>query len=184
MFNKIVMYSHDIHLVYKVFMTDNDLFSFEFHSLIPSLDCKTILDAENSTTLKLFGRTRNFESICANVIGHLPYFYISIEADGIDSISPFGNEEVILALGINSESFKLSYVEKIPFYNFHEGAQKFLKIECCSEAVRKRLINFIKDSTSLQYTLYEVSRFERFQHLAFFLRPTFHLPCNSCLISE
>ena len=141
-------------------MADNAPFSFEFHSLIPILDCKTILDAENCTTVKLFGRTRTFKSVCANVIGHLPYFYISYATDEIDLASPFGNEENISVVGINSGSFKLSLIEKIPFYNFHEGTQKFLKIECCSETTRKRLINFIKDSTTLKYTLYEVSFFQ------------------------
>ena len=138
-------------------MIENDTFSFEFHSLIPNLDSKTVFDAENSTTLKIFGRTQNFESICANVIGHLPYFYVTAACE-IDVISPFENE-VISAFGINSDSFKLSIVEKIPFYNYHEGTVNFLKIECCSETVRKKLINFIKDSPSLQYTLYEVSLF-------------------------
>lgn len=139
-------------------MIENETFSFEFHSLIPTLDCKTVANAENSTTLKIFGRTRNFDSVCANVIGHLPYFYINASTE-IDFASPFGTEETISAFGINSGSFKLSLVEKIPFYNYHEGTLNFLKIECCSETIRKKLINFIKDSTNLQYTLYEVGQF-------------------------
>lgn len=139
-----------------MFMNETVLFSFEFHSLIPCLDCKTVADAENCATLKIFGRTRQFKSICANVIGHLPYFYISSVSGELDLKSPFGNEETFSAFGINSESYKLSLIEKIPFYNFHEGTRTFLKIECCSEAIRKRMINFIKDSITLEYNIYEV----------------------------
>lgn len=137
-------------------------FTFEFHSLIPCFDCKRVTDAENRTTLKIFGRTRHFDSICANIIGHLPYFYISQLSGELDLKSPFGNEETISAFGINSESFKLSVIEKIPFYNFYEGTHTFLKIECCSEIIRKRLIDFIKDSTNLHYNLYEVRFLRKF----------------------
>ena len=134
-----------------------DMFSFEFHSLLPVSVCKTINEAENSTTLKLFGRTKNFASVCANVVAHLPYFYLGHSAEN-NLESPFLHVQEFSSIGISFSSFKISNVDKVPLYNYYEGQQKFLKVECCSESVRKRLINFIKDSPNLYYTLYEVSR--------------------------
>lgn len=136
-------------------MTDSEIFTFEFHSIIPIQGSKTINDALKTTTLKLFGRTRELKSVCANVVGHLPYFYVMCHLD-LDLTQPFGSESKLQEFSINSNSFQIELIEKIPFYNFHEGTQKFLKIECCSEAVRKRLVNFVKDSPDLYFTLYEV----------------------------
>lgn len=133
-------------------------FSFEFHSLISISDCKTVFDAAEMTTIRVFGRTKNNESVCANIKAFSPYFYLWCP-DIIQFLeSPFGADTAFLELGINKNSFKISLIEKIPFYSFHEGMQKFIKVECCSEPVRRCLINFVKDSPNLFYTLYEVLR--------------------------
>lgn len=138
-------------------MADSKIFIFEFHSLVPIQESKTVNDALKNTTLKLFGRTRDFKSVCANVIGHLPYFYISCHDSDLDLSYPFGNENKLQEFSINVSSFRAILIEKVPFYNFYEGTQKFVKIECCSEAVRKRMVNFVKDSPNLYFTLYEVN---------------------------
>lgn len=131
-------------------------FSFEFHSLVPISECKTISDASNMTTIRLFGRTENNESVCANITAFSPYFYLWCP-DIIQFLeSPFGTDTALSKLGIKKNSFRTSLIEKVPFYSFHEGMQKFIKVECCSEPVRKHLINFVKDSPNLFYTLYEV----------------------------
>lgn len=138
-------------------MVDSEYFTFEFHSLVPVQESKTVSDALKNTTLKLFGRTRDFKSVCANVIGHLPYFYVSCHDSSFDLSYPFGSETKLQEFSIDIHSFRIALVEKFPFYNFYEGAQKFIKIECCSESVRKRLVNFVKDSPDLYLTLYEVN---------------------------
>lgn len=138
-------------------MADSEYFTFEFHSLVPVQESKTVSDALKNTTLKLFGRTRDFKSICANVIGHLPYFYVSCNDSSFDLSYPFGRETELQEFSIDINSFRIVLVEKVPFYNFYYGAQKFLKIECCSESARKRLVNFIKDSPQLYLNLYEVN---------------------------
>lgn len=134
----------------------HDIFSFEFHSLAPVSNCKTIIDAQKSATVKLFGRTRNYESVCVHVIAHLPYFYILSDTNNFNLNYSFGSKINLHELGINESSFIVTVVEKIPFYNFHVGMKQFAKVECCSEFVRKRLVNFIKDSPNLYFTLYEV----------------------------
>lgn len=152
-------------------MLEDNIFSFEFHSLVPISDCKTLNDAENSTTLRLFGRTKCFKSVCVNVIAHLPYFFLSPDtSESIDilRLSPFGNENILTGVNVDASSFRVSVVEKKPFYNYYEGWKKFMKIECCSEIIRKRLINLVKDSPNLYYTLYEVS-FISFSHILTFL---------------
>lgn len=138
-------------------MADSDFFSFEFHSLVPFQGNETINNALNNTTLKLFGRTRDFKSVCANIIAHLPYFYVTTNDPSLDLTYPFGNENKLKELAIDTNSFRTKLIEKIPFYNFYEGTQKFIKIECCSESVRKRLVNLVKDSPDLYFNLYEVN---------------------------
>ena len=141
-------------------MIDQEFFAFEFHSLVPIQECKTINDALKTSTLKIFGRTRDFKSVCANVVAHLPYFYVVSSHDSnIDLNFPFGTEKKLQEFLIDVNSFRTSVVEKMPFYNFYEGTQKFIKIECCSEMVRKRLMNFVKDSADVYFTLYEVTCF-------------------------
>jgi hypothetical protein len=154
MLNKIVK----SYPVYRVkYMTDSKIFAFEFHSLVTVQENKTLNDALKNTTLKMFGRTRDFKSVCANVIGHFPYFYISCQdSDLLDLSYPFGSETKLQELSIDVNSFRVVLVEKVPFYNFYNGTQKFFKIECCSESVRKKLVNFVKDSPDLYLTLYEV----------------------------
>lgn len=140
-------------------MSDNDtILTFEFHSLIPISNCKTIIDSENSITLRLFGRTKHFQSVCVNVLAHLPYFYILPNSDAeFNPQLPFGDENALSEIDMNINSFKTSIIERKPFYNYFEGSHNFLKIECSSEVVRKRLIDFVKDSPNLYYTLYEVN---------------------------
>jgi hypothetical protein len=129
-----------------------EYFTFEFHSLSAVNECKKCTDTSKNPTVKLFGRTRSYESVCVNVFGYMPYFYIS----GLESMQ-FEHDEKFIQLNISSESYRTTLVEKVPFYNFYEGVKKFLKIECCSETVRRQLINYIKDSPHFQLNLYEVS---------------------------
>lgn len=163
-------------------MSCNDnIFSFEFHSLFPISDCKNLIDADNSATLRLFGRTKQLQSVCVNVFGHLPYFYLCPNSCAeFNPQSPFGNENALSEIDISISSFKTSNIVKKPFYNYFEGAQQFLKVECCSDVIRKRLINFFKDSPSLHYTLYEVIFvFVKFQFDnilgTYFLRTAIHV---------
>ena len=102
-------------------MAGSENFTFEFHSLVPIQENKTINDALKNTTLKLFGRTRDFKSVCANVIGHLPYFYILFHDFDLDLLYPFGSEAKLQEISIDANSFRVILVEKVPFYNFYEG---------------------------------------------------------------
>lgn len=135
-------------------------FSFEFHFLISTTECKSIADTLKYPCLRLFGRTKLNQSICVNVLNVCPYFYVNCEEDTVDIIPefPFGSVEVMAASGINFDStIKTSLITRIPFYHFYDGTRKFIKIECCSESVRKKLVEYLKTCTELNYTLYEVS---------------------------
>lgn len=151
----------------------HDIFSFEFHSLVPVSECKTMLDAQKSPTVKLFGRTRNYASVCAHVVAHFPYFYILSDNSEFNGDSPFGNKMILQEIGIIDSSFRITTVEKVPFYNFHEGTRKFAKVECCSEFVRKRLVNFIKDSPNLYFTIFEVMFFSVQHNFFHYIVPYF-----------
>ena len=165
-------------------MSGSEYFAFEFHSLVPVQESKTIIDALKNATLKLFGRTRDFKSVCANVVGHLPYFYIEYHGTCLDSAYPLGSKTRLQEFSIDMNSFRATLVEKIPFYNFYDGTQKFLKVECCSESVRMRLVNYVKDSPDLYLTLYEVKIIIYILNNLFINRHTYLLLFNSCLIME
>lgn len=135
----------------------SEIFAFEFHSITPLLECRNIKQTFQVPTLKIYGRTANNKSVCANVTGHLPYFYLFSDIDDERIVlQPLRDTVKLTEIGISIESFKISTTEKIPFYNYYEGYSVFYKIECCSESVRRRLINFVKDSPELGISLYEV----------------------------
>ncbi len=135
-------------------------FCFEFHSFLPLSAAKTYHEALSTSTVQLFGRTSNGESVSLNVLGVCPYFYIQIEGDdtmeGV-SVAIFGGEDALNASGLNSSQFALSKVHKVAFYQFQVQGCAFVKIECCNEGVRKRLLDFVKINNHLNLKIFEVT---------------------------
>ena len=136
---------------------DNNVFVFEFHSLLPVSSAKNILEAQNSTTVNIFGRTSCGKSVCARVQSICPYFYVSISNDTEISVQVFGGDERLSTLGLNSTVFSLEKVQKMAFYHFQTESSAFMKVSCCSEGARKRMLEFIKLNTDLGLCIYEVS---------------------------
>lgn len=138
-------------------MDNENVFVFEFHSLLPVSSAKTILEAQNCTTVNIFGRTPAGKSVCACIQSICPYFYVAINADTEASAQVLGGEELLSKFGLNTTLFSLEKVQKIAFYHFQTESSAFMKVSCCSEAVRKRILEFIKLNTDLALCIYEVS---------------------------
>lgn len=133
----------------------NEFFVFEFHSFLPLFTAKTYNDAVSTCTAQIFGRAFSGESVCMNVIGLCPYFYIQIEG-AVSEDSIFGGEDRLKAAGLHSGQFSLSKVEKIAFYQFQVRYNIFFKVSCCNEGIRKRLIDYAKVNSDLNLKIFEV----------------------------
>lgn len=132
-------------------------FCFEFHSFSPLSIAKTVHEALSTCTLQLFGRTSNGQSVCLGVIGVCPYFYLQIDDNSTDvSVSILGGDGRLNASGLNSNQFSLSVVNKTAFYQFQTRPSTFVKVECCNEGVRKRLLDFVKVNADLNLKIFEV----------------------------
>lgn len=166
----------------------HDNFCFEFHSFLPASVAKTYNDALSACTVQLFGRTFNGESVCLNLIGACPYFYIQMGHDSFElSSCIFGGEDRLNSAGLNSSQFSLSKVRKVAFYQFQKGTTNFVKVECCNEGVRKRFLDFIKINADLGLKIFEVILFSKFNFSilkifegSYFLCPPIHVRFRYC----